>query len=369
MYTITNIYVLAAFGTIGGALFGFDVSSMSAWIGQEQYLDYFNHPDSNLQGGITASMSGGSFLGALAAGFICDAVGRRRSLMLASVIWIIGAAIQCSSQNVAQLIVGRLVSGLAVGITSSQVCVYLAELAPARIRGRIVGIQQWAIEWGMLIMFLIAYGCAKGVSGPSAFRIAWGVQGIPAFILLGALFFFPESPRWLGSKGRWQEVENTLALLHAKGNLDDPAVQAEMMEIREAVAASQNTEGVTFFGLFSKNMWRRTMCGTTVQMWQQLLGGNVAMYYIVYVFEMAGLGDQTLTSSIIQYVIFLVTTGIILPYIDRIPRRLLLLTGSIVCCLCHFTIAGLMASYGHHVDSIDGNTILRWQVDNNTAAK
>ena len=155
-------------------------------------------------------------------------------------------------------------------------------------------------EQGMLIMFLIAYGCAKGVSGPSAFRIAWGVQGIPAFILLGALFFFPESPRWLGSKGRWQEVENTLALLHAKGNLDDPAVQAEMMEIREAVAASQNTEGVTFFGLFSKNMWRRTMCGTTVQMWQQLLGGNVAMYYIVYVFEMAGLGDQTLTSSIIQ---------------------------------------------------------------------
>lgn len=68
-------------------------------------------------------------------------------------------------------------------------------------------------------------------------------------------------------------------------------------------------------------------------------------------------------------VIFLVTTGVILPYIDRIPRRLLLLTGSIVCCICHFTIAGLMASYGHHVDSINGNTILRWQVDNNTAAK
>jgi len=125
---------------------------------------------------------------------------------------------------------------------------------------------------------LVAYGCAKGVSGPSAFRIAWGVQGIPAFILLGSLFFFPESPRWLGSEGRWQEVENTLALLHAKGNLDDPGVQAELLEIREAVATAQNTEGVSFFGLFGKKMWRRTLCGTTVQMWQQLLGGNVAMY-------------------------------------------------------------------------------------------
>ena len=97
-------------------------------------------------------MSGGSFLGALAAGFICDAIGRRYSLMVASVIWIIGSAIKCSSQNVAQLIIGRLISGLAVGITSSQVCVYLSELAPAKIRGRIVGIQQWAIEWGILIM-------------------------------------------------------------------------------------------------------------------------------------------------------------------------------------------------------------------------
>lgn len=97
-------------------------------------------------------MSGGSFLGALAAGAICDAVGRRYTLMIASVVWIIGAAIQCSSQNVAQLIIGRLISGLAVGLTSSQVCVYLAELAPGRIRGRIVGIQQWAIEWGILIM-------------------------------------------------------------------------------------------------------------------------------------------------------------------------------------------------------------------------
>jgi MFS family permease len=68
-------------------------------------------------------------------------------------------------------------------------------------------------------------------------------------------------------------------------------------------------------------------------------------------------------------VIFLVTTGAMLPFIDRLPRRMLLLTGSIVCCICHFTVAGLMASYGHHVDSINGNSILRWKVDNNTAAK
>lgn len=104
--------VLAAFGTIGGALFGFDVSSMSAFLATDQYLEYFNHPNSNLQGGITASMSAGSFGGALVAGFIADHLGRRWSLMIASCVWIIGAMVQCSAQNVTHLVAGRVVSGL-----------------------------------------------------------------------------------------------------------------------------------------------------------------------------------------------------------------------------------------------------------------
>lgn len=104
---------LLSSGTIGGALFGFDVSSMSAWIGSDQYLEYFGHPNSDTQGGITASMSAGSFIGSLAAGWLCDRMGRRGILQVASVIWVIGAALQCSAQNIAHLIVGRIVSGLA----------------------------------------------------------------------------------------------------------------------------------------------------------------------------------------------------------------------------------------------------------------
>ncbi|KAF2152442.1 sugar transporter [Myriangium duriaei CBS 260.36] len=369
MYRIGNIYVLAAFGTIGGALFGFDVSSMSAWIGAKQYTDYFHNPDSTLQGGITASMSAGSFVGALAAGFLSDRLGRRVALGIACCVWIIGAAIVCSSQNVAQLIAGRVVCGLSVGVTSSQVCVYLAELAPGRIRGRIVGIQQWAIEWGILIMYLIAYGCTF-VAGPSAFRISWGIQAVPAAILLAALPFFPESPRWLAAQERWDEALDVLALIHAKGDVNDPTVQAEMLEVREAVEVMKLQKNTTFLGLFGPKIWKRTVAGTSVQMWQQLLGGNVAMYYIVYVFNMAGLtGNVNLYSSAIQYVLFLVTTGAILPFIDRIGRRFLLLTGSILCCIIHFAIAGTMASHGHSVDQIGGNANLKWQVTDGSAAK
>lgn len=87
------------------------------------------------------------------------------------------------------------------------------------------------------------------------------------------------------------------------------------------------------------------------------------MYYVVYIFEMAGMtGDTTLYSSAIQYVIFLVTTGSILPYIDRIGRRTLLLTGAVICMIIHFTIAAVMATQGNYVDSVNGNANLRWQI-------
>lgn len=137
-------------------LFGFDISSMSAWIGSDQYRDYFNDPGSTEQGGITASMSAGSFIGALLAGVLADRLGRRYAIMIACGFWIVGAVLQCSAQNVAHLIVGRIISGLAVGITSSQVLVYLAELAPSDIRGRVVGIQQWSIEWGKSLTLISA---------------------------------------------------------------------------------------------------------------------------------------------------------------------------------------------------------------------
>ncbi|RSL97329.1 hypothetical protein CDV31_013094 [Fusarium ambrosium] len=368
MYRIWNIYALAAIGTIGGMLFGFDISSMSAWIGSDQYRDYFNDPGSTEQGGITASMSAGSFIGALLAGVLADRLGRRYAIMIACGFWIAGAVLQCSAQNVGHLIVGRIVSGLAVGITSSQVLVYLAELAPSDIRGRVVGIQQWSIEWGILIMYLISYGCSINVDGPAAFRIAWGIQAIPGFILLGGLFFFPESPRWLAQHDRWEEAHFNLAHLHADGDLDSPVVLAEMEEVREAVRIARESKDIGYLGLFAPGVWKRTMVGVSVQIWQQLLGGNVMLYYLVYIFNMAGMtGNVALTSSIIQYVIFLVTTGIVLPFIDRLGRRWLLIIGAVVCGVLHFTSGAVMAVHGYPVDNVDGNEILKWAIQGKPA--
>lgn len=174
-------------------------------------------------------------------------------------------------------------------MTSSQVCVYLAELAPASIRGQIVGIQQWAIEWGILIMYLIAYGCSSTVAGPAAFRICWAVQAVPGLILGLSLIFFPESPRWLAGKERWEECLDVLALMHGQGDRSHPAVQTEFEEVQEAARLAHDSEDVSILALFGPRIWQRTLCGISVQVWQQLLGGNVAMYYVVYIFQMANM--------------------------------------------------------------------------------
>ena len=138
-------------------------------------------------------------------------------------------------------------------------------------------------------MYLIAYGCSVGVKGPSAFRICWGVQAVPGAILLASLVFFPESPRWLAGKERWEECLDTLAMLHGRGDHNDPVVQVEFEEVQEAARLAHEAKDVSMFALFGPRIWKRTLCGVSVQVWQQLLGGNVAMYYVAYVFEMAGM--------------------------------------------------------------------------------
>jgi MFS family permease len=136
---------------------------MSAIIGTDAYKCYFNQgstpcsgPEANVQGGITASMAGGSWLAALCSGFITDIFGRKKAIMIGAVIWVIGSIIVSASQNIGMLIAGRVINGFSVGICSAQVPVYISEMAPPSKRGRLVGAQQWAITWGIMIMVSIS---------------------------------------------------------------------------------------------------------------------------------------------------------------------------------------------------------------------
>ncbi|KZF26921.1 general substrate transporter [Xylona heveae TC161] len=371
---IGNIYLIAAISIIGGGLFGFDISSMSAIIGTKQYLCYFNQgpngppdcsgPRSDVQGGITASMAGGSWLGALCSGFLSDIFGRKHAIIVGACIWLIGSTIICASQNIGMLIVGRVINGFCVGICSAQVPVYISELAPPSKRGRLVGAQQWAITWGIMIMFYISYGCSH-IKSTASFRIPWGLQMIPAMLLIVGMLFLPESPRWLARNDRWEEAESVLALVHSKGDRSSAFVQREMQDIREMCEFERENRDVSYLELFRPRMINRTHIGVFTQIWSQLTGMNVMMYYITYVFAMAGLtGNQNLVSSSIQYVINVVMTIPALLYVDRWGRRPTLLIGAALMMTWLFADAGLLATYGHYAgpNGVGGIKEASWSV-------
>jgi MFS family permease len=167
---------------------------MSAIVGTDQYVNYFNNPHGIIQGAIGSALAAGSVVGSLMAGPISDRWGRRDSIFFACFWWLIGTAVQVACQDFGQLIAGRILNGVCVGITSSQVPVYLAEIAKKDKRGSIIVIQQLAIEWGIFIMFFTGYGCSF-IAGTASFRTAWGIQFIPAVFLMLGLPFLPRSPR------------------------------------------------------------------------------------------------------------------------------------------------------------------------------
>ncbi|KAF7196829.1 MFS glucose transporter mfs1 [Pseudocercospora fuligena] len=374
---IGNIYAITAVAVIGGGLFGFDISSMSAILGTTAYKCYFNQgprgpgydnsnecsgPTASVQGGITAAMPGGSWLGALVSGYLSDIFGRKKSIMIGCIIWVIGSTIICASQNIGMLIVGRVINGFCVGIESAQVPVYVSEIAPPSKRGRLVAFQQWAITWGILILYYISYG-ASFVGGQdvdnystTVFRLPWGLQMLPAVLLFFAMFFLPESPRWLARKDRWEDCKAVLTLVHGKGNPDSPLVSQELHDIREMCQFEAQNSDVTYWELLTPKLLNRTHIGVFTQIWSQLTGMNVMMYYITYVFSMAGYsGNANLLASSIQYIINVLMTVPALIWLDRWGRRPTLIIGAFFMMVWMFTNAAILGARGEIVPGgVDG---------------
>lgn len=341
-YRVHNPYVIAIIATIGGLMFGFDVSSVSAFVSEENYRAFFKYPSALEQSGITSSMPGGSFLGSIFSCKISDRFGRKFVIQLSSFIWMIGAAVQASSQNVAQLICGRVIGGFAIGLASSQIPVYLSELSPKNVRGQLVGCFQWAETWGMLIMFYISYGCSK-MQG-NGWRLAWGLQIVPGLLLFAGTLVLDESPRWLASKDEWDKA---IQIIEATQK-DSAAVRLEIEEMKESVRLMHQSEFRVLDLVNTKTSARRTLCGVMTMVWKQMDGMNVLMYYIVDVFIMAGYSHSTSTTVIassIQYVLLMVTTVPGLYLIDKLGRRALLGGGAILKAIILWIIFILFAVY------------------------
>ena len=184
-------YLYGLAPTLGGYAFGYDTGSISGILVMHQFDSYFHSPSNGLQGGITASIQAGAFVGSLLTGLLlADALGRRRTIIYGAALFTVGIAISCAANSVECLIAGRVINGLANGCTAMMVPLWQSEVTPREIRGRVISCQQVVINFGILSSFLIQYGCSF-VNGNAAWRVPLGLQMVPTGALCGVMWFLP----------------------------------------------------------------------------------------------------------------------------------------------------------------------------------
>ncbi|PVV04699.1 hypothetical protein BB560_000788 [Smittium megazygosporum] len=333
-------YLIAGIASVGGLLFGYDIGIIANILAMSWFRLYFRYPDATQVGVITSFLTLGCFVGALGAGHLCDRISRKRTIIMASLIFVVGSLIQAVATNTGFLIFGRFVNGLAVGFLSQAVPTYQCELAAPEVRGRLISLQQWSITWGIVVAFWICIGTSN-IDSNLSWRLPLYLQIIPAAILLVAMPRMPYSPRWLLLKGRDQEALLVLARIRSGGDMSDPAMVQEYKSVREAIEIENRVSLKSYSELLKFPIRRRLVLGILTQMFQQLTGINTIMYYAPSIFRRAGIGGNSgpmIAQGINGIVNVLFTIPAIL-FVDRWGRRLTLMMGAIGCGLSYLILA------------------------------
>lgn len=324
------VYTIACFSAIGGFLFGYDIGVISGILPMEYFRATFPSGPAK-EGSIVASLLAGCFAGALISGYLADKISRKYSMLVGSVIFIIGGILQATTNTFAQLYVGRVISGISVGILSAIVPLYQAEVSPKEIRGRLVSLQQLFITIGIAVSFWIDYGCEK-ISSDSQWRIPLGIQVIPAAILAVSTIFLPFSPRWLLDHDRDEEGLKVIADLRSNGDKSDANVLSEYNEIKENVKFEREFAAKSYYELVKKgpeNIRRRMILGIVIQIFQQFTGINAILYYAPQIFVNAGLADNSsrLLATGINGVVNMLCTIPAIIWVDKWGRRPTFISG------------------------------------------
>jgi len=311
------ILFLAAVAAVSGFLFGFDTAVIN---GVLLFLQRQFALSSVATEVAASALLLGCLFGAAGASLVGDRIGRRKSLLIAAVLFgtsTLGAAF---APSVVIFSVSRFTGGLAIGLASVLTPVYIAEVAPARNRGRLVSLNQLAIVVGILVAYMVSWGLA-GI-GDSNWRWMLGVAAIPAAGFFLGLLFIPESPRWLISRGRREDGRTVLASIYGAAQAD---VQVKLVE--EAAAA----ESGTWKEVFARPMRRPLTVALGLAILCQLTGINTVLYYGSILISQHFRG-QTAGTALMANVIIgctnLLCTLLALRFLDRWGRRTMLLTGT-----------------------------------------
>lgn len=271
----------------------------------------------------------GAALGALGSGPMSSRLGRKKSLLLSAVLFVVGSVGCAIALNLEVLVISRFILGLAVGVASFTAPLYLSEIAPERIRGSMISLYQLMITIGILAAFLSDTAFSAG----GHWRWMLGIITFPAIILFIGVVTLPESPRWLAMKGRSELASKVLMLLR---NSDDEA-RVELDQIRESLQMKQRG-----WQLFRHNAnFRRSTClGILLQFMQQFTGMTIIMYYAPKIFEIAGFSttSEQMWCTVIAGLTNVLATFIAIALVDRWGRKPMLKLGFGVMAICMGTL-------------------------------
>jgi SP family arabinose:H+ symporter-like MFS transporter len=332
-----NSYLLKStiVAALGGLLFGFDTAVIA---GATHALTEIFHLSPAALGMTVASALWGTIIGSMLAGIPGDKFGRRDSLRAMAVLYVVSALGCALAWNWTALVLFRFIGGLGIGGSSVLGPMYIAEVAPAKWRGRLVGLFQFNIVFGILLAYLSNYVLGTMGFGAAEWRWKLGISAVPAVLFLLLLFGIPRSPRWLVKKQRIEEARDVLRMTGEEN------YEEELQEIIVSIDA----EHVTGDSLFSWKYRLPIFLAVSIGMFNQLSGINAILYYLNDIFAYAGFNK---VSSDLQAVAIggtnLLFTMLAMSVIDRIGRKTLLLIGSVGTALCLGGVAAIFFTHSH----------------------
>ncbi|ATZ55657.1 hypothetical protein BCIN_12g02300 [Botrytis cinerea B05.10] len=370
-------YMMCAFASFGGILFGYDSGYISGVMGMDYFINLYTGkpiPGPNASKAelaafvlpasdkslITSILSAGTFFGAVLAGDLADWIGRRTTVMVGCAIFIIGVILQTASTGLGLIVAGRLVAGFGVGFVSATIILYMSEICPKKVRGALVSGYQFCVTIGLLLASCVTYGTQDRLDTGS-YRIPIGLQMAWALILGGGLFFLPESPRYFVKKGNLDQAAAMLARLRGEPVGSD-YIQQELTEIianheYEMSVIPQTGYFGSWMNCFKGGLsnpgsnLRRTILGTSLQMMQQWTGVNFIFYFGTTFFQALGTISNPFLIGLITTLVNVCSTPISFWTVERFGRRTILIWGALGMLICEFIVAIIGVTAGRESEN------------------
>ncbi|KAI7270227.1 general substrate transporter [Hortaea werneckii] len=362
-----RVVLLTATAYMGALLFGFDTGVMGSVLAMDGFKTDFGLPvgstgfadekNAQVSSNVVSLLTAGSFFGAIFGAFINERIGRRFTMMVFALVFLVGAAMQTGSPGIIGLIyAGRVIAGLGIGGMSAVMSVYVSENAPAKYRGGIAGLFQEFLVLGSTFAYWLDYGVNLHIpTSTRQWRIPVSIQLIPGGLMLIGLFFLKESPRWLTKKDRHEEAVAALSHVRA-APVDSDEVVHEIGEIRASCEEEKRASvGMTWKECLKPGARKRFILAFVLMVCQQFSGTNSIGYYAPQIFQTVGLSaaDSSLFATGIYGTVKVVATGIFLIVgIDRFGRKKSLVFGAAWMMSMMFIIGAVLTT--HPPENTDG---------------